>query len=361
MKVSIAVVAILAAVGSLVAQPAVAAPRFVPLNAGQLPALRRDLGLTQDQTASEFAASARASRLEQVLKVQLGDAFGGAVFRPTTGRLEVGVTDPAELAAVRARGADARQVRYSARQLDATVARLNAREAAAPRSITGWGVDPEHNRVTVRVAPGHRAEAERFLSTMDAPGAVVVERTRSPRPHFAVHGGDAYYIANRARCSIGFAVTIGFLSAGHCAELGNSISGYNRQPMGSFATYRFPGADYSLARVNSDWTPRGTLSNGVRVAGSSEAPVGASVCKGGATSGWTCGRIDATNQTVRYEQGTVTGMIETDVPSEPGDSGAPLIAGNQAQGLLSGGDTATTFFYPVRLALAATGATLVIG
>lgn len=359
MKVTIAVVAVLAAAGSFAAQPAVAAPRFVPLNAGLLPAMQRDLGLSPDQASTEIAESFRVSRLDQALREALGDAYGGAVFRPATGRLEVGVTDPAKIDAVRTTGADARQVRYSARELDETVARLNAREPEAPRSITGWGVDPEHDRVTMTVVPGHREDAERFLSSADAPKTDIVERDVAPSPHFDVRGGDPYVIAGRAQCSIGFAVTGGFLSAGHCATLGDSITGYNDEPMGSFATYRFPGADFSLARVNSDWTPRGYLANGVRVAGASQATVGASVCKEGSTSGWTCGRVVSTNQTVRYAQGTVMGMIETDVHSEPGDSGAPLIAGNQALGLLSGGDTSTTFFYPVGPALAATGARLV--
>lgn len=360
MKVTVAVVGILAA-ASLVAQPAAAAaPQFVPLNAGLLPAMQRDLGLSHDQAVGELAASTRASQLARTLQSELGDAFGGSTFLPGTGRLEVAVTDPAKLAMVRASGADVRQVRYSAGQLDATIARLNAREAAAPRSILSWGVDTENNRVTVGVVPGHRAEAERFLAESGAPGSFVVERAQSPRPHFDVRGGDPYFIGN-VRCSIGFAVTIGFLSAGHCAASGNSITGSNDQPMGSFVTSSFPGSDYSLARVNANWMPRGRLANGTRVAGMAEAPIGASVCKDGSTTGWTCGRILATNQTVRYAQGTVVGTIKTDVPSAAGDSGAPLIAGNQAQGLLSGGDDASTYFYPVRAALFATGATLVTG
>ncbi|WP_027946180.1 S1 family peptidase [Amycolatopsis taiwanensis] len=360
MKVPIVVMAIVAT-ASLAAQPADALPSFVPLNAGLLPAMQRDLGLTHDQAVDELTASTRASRLEQALRSQLGDAFGGAMFRPGAGRLEVAVTDPAKLGLVRASGADVRQVRYSARQLDAMVARLNAREAAAPRSITSWGVDTEHNRVTVGVEPGHRAEAERFLAQSGAPDAFVVERAQSPRPQFGVSGGDAYYVGANIRCSVGFAVTIGFLSAGHCAANGRSISGYNREPMGYFVTYSFPGEDYSLARVNPNWMPLGRLANGTRVAGSIEAPVGASVCKDGSTTGWTCGRIEARNQTVRYEQGEVVGAIKTDLHAGAGDSGSPLVAGNQAQGLLSGGDDGSTYFYPVRAALFATGSTLVTG
>jgi hypothetical protein len=352
-------VAVIAAAGALAAQPATAAPGFKPLNPGSLPAMQRDLGLTGRQALAELAASDRADTLAQLLSGRLGDAYGGAVFHPETGRLEVAVADPGMLGLVRDSGADPKPVRFSARQLDSMVDQLNAREDMAPRSILSWGVDPENNEVTMTVTPGGRADAARFLAGSGIGSTVAVREASAPRPLYNVEGGDAYYIDGQARCSVGFAVTVGFLSAGHCAAAGTSITGYNRQPMGSFSTYRFPGADYSLARVNGNWTPRGLINNGTRVSGSLEAPIGTSVCKEGSTSGWTCGRISAKNQTVRYQEGAVTGLIETTVHGEPGDSGSPLIAGNQAQGLLSGGNSTTTYYYPVRAALSATRATLV--
>jgi hypothetical protein len=359
MKVTKAVVAVLATLGALMVEPAAAEPGFTPLNAELLPAMQRDLGITRAAAVAELAASAKANDLERVLLPRLGGAFGGAVFRPSTGRLEVRVTDPGLLGLVRVGGADPKLVPFTEGQLESIVDRLNASAASVPASIVGWGVDTENNRVKVAVIPGGEAEATAFLGGFAAGAAFAIHVTAAPRPLYDVRGGDAYYIAGRARCSVGFSVTVGFLSAGHCAAIGKSITGYNNVPMGSFATYRFPGADYSLAKVNSNWTPRGVVNNGTRVTGTAEAAIGAAVCKQGSTSGWTCGRIQAKNQTVRYAEGTVTGMIETNVHAEPGDSGGPLIAGNQAQGLLSGGDSSTTFFYPVRAALSATGATLV--
>ncbi len=66
----------------------------------------------------------------------------------------------------------------------------------------------------------------------------------------------------------------------------------------------------------------------------------------------------ATNATVNFAEGTVTGMIQTSVCAEPGDSGGPLFASNTALGLTSGGsgDCRTggvTFFQPVTEALQA--------
>ena len=46
-------------------------------------------------------------------------------------------------------------------------------------------------------------------------------------------------------------------------------------------------------------------------------------------------------------------MTATNVRSAAGDSGGGFIAGNSAQGILSGGNTATTYFFPIGAALSA--------
>ncbi|OIJ94997.1 hypothetical protein BIV23_35655 [Streptomyces monashensis] len=62
-----------------------------------------------------------------------------------------------------------------------------------------------------------------------------------------------------------------------------------------------------------------------------------------------------------YQEGTVSGLIQTDVCAEPGDSGGALFDGESALGLTSGGsgdctNGGQTFFQPVPAALAAYGA-----
>lgn len=67
--------------------------------------------------------------------------------------------------------------------------------------------------------------------------------------------------------------------------------------------------------MNASWVPRpivnGYGQGNVTVRGSTEAAVGASVCRSGSTTGWRCGTLQAKNQTVRYAQGTVFGLTRT--------------------------------------------------
>ncbi len=45
----------------------------------------------------------------------------------------------------------------------------------------------------------------------------------------------------------------------------------------------------------------------VAVKGSTQAAVGATVCRSGSTTGWHCGQIQGFNSTVRYAEGSVSG------------------------------------------------------
>lgn len=256
-------------------------------------------------------------------------------------------------------------MKFSSRQLDSTVDTLNAADKAAPASITGWGVDSTTNRVTLTVLQGHTSAADAFLtrSGVDKAAVTVLQTAAKPSLYANIRGGDAYYIGGSSRCSVGFSTTTGFLTAGHCAALtgGGALTGSNGAALGSWGTYRFPGSDYASVRTNSSWTPVGQMNNGTAVRGSSNAATGTSVCKAGSTTGWTCGTVGAKNQSVRYAEGTVNGMTATNVRSAAGDSGGGFIAGNSAQGILSGGNTTVTYFFPIGAALSATGTTLRLG
>ncbi|GAB3490548.1 S1 family peptidase [Amycolatopsis cihanbeyliensis] len=335
-------------------------------------ALERDLGLSEGQAKVRFAAEHRAGELEQRLRKQLGSAFGGAWIPRGDDRLVVAVTTPAQAAKVRAAGALPKVVDDSKADLDAQVAGLDAGKARAPRTITGWYADVEANQVVINTKPGTAAAAQRFAAAHGLAGEAtrINETAESPRPLYDVRGGDAYYIGGGTRCSVGFSVNGGFVTAGHCGDTGASTSGSNQVSQGTFRGSSFPGNDYAWVATNSNWTPRGVVNDygggTVSVAGSQEAPVGSTVCRSGSTTGWHCGTIQARNSSVSYPQGTVSGLIRTSVCAEPGDSGGSLLAGNQAQGVTSGGSGdcssgGTTYFQPVNEILQTYGLSLVTG
>ncbi|BCJ67531.1 S1 family peptidase [Polymorphospora rubra] len=353
-------------------QPALAAPVDAPaadaVSVEILAAMQRDLGLTAPQAEARLAADAKAARTEQSLRGTLGASYGGT-WLAAGNEVVVGVTDAAAVERVRAAGATPRVVAASEAALTAVKDGLDAHGTSAPKSVTGWYVDVTTNTVVVESLPGAAAEAATFV----AASGVKVDRVRvdataqAPQPYYDVRGGDAYYIGG-SRCSVGFSVVGGFVTAGHCGRAGQAVSGYNQVAMGTIAGSSFPGNDYGWVRTNSNWTPRGIVNryNGTNVAvrGSTESAVGASICRSGSTTGWRCGTVQAKNQTVSYPQGQVGGLTRTNACAQGGDSGGSWLSGNQAQGVTSGGSGncttgGTTFFQPLREILSVYGLTLV--
>ncbi|WHT19937.1 S1 family peptidase [Crossiella sp. CA-258035] len=335
-----------------------------------LQAMQRDLGLTAEQAADRVASELKATEVEKSVRDALGNAFAGAHFDEGSAKLVVSVTDAAKAAAVEAAGATAKVVSRTAAALDGVKGALDAAESSLPKGVTGWYVDVKSNNVVVNVQPGAANEARAQLAALPEAAAIkVVETDEAPTPLYDVRGGDAYYMGG-GRCSIGFSVQGGFVTAGHCGRTGTATQGFNRVAQGTFRGSTFPGnGDFGWVATNSNWTPRGVVnrysgSTTVRVAGSSESAVGASICRSGSTTGWRCGTVQAKNQTVRYPQGAVTGMTRTNACAEPGDSGGSWLSGTQAQGVTSGGSGncssgGTTYFQPVNEILSAYGLRLV--
>jgi streptogrisin C len=334
--------------------------------AEMLGALQRDLGLTADEARARLAREDDAGRTDARLRKELGAAYGGAWLTAGATSLVVAVTGKAHAAKVTAAGATAKVVTRSEAQLDAVKSTLDRNAAKAPAaSVPGWYVDVVTNTVVV-LARGDAAAARAFAATAQSGAVRVVATNENPVPLYDVRGGDAYYMGGR--CSVGFSVAGGFVTAGHCGSVGTATQGFNRVAQGTFRGSSFPGNDYAWVQVNTtNWTPQPWVNNyaggNVTVAGSTEAAVGASICRSGSTTGWHCGTVSAKNQTVNYAEGTVTGLTRTNVCAEPGDSGGSYISGQQAQGVTSGGSGnctsgGTTYFQPVNEILSAYGLTL---
>ncbi|MDT0609304.1 alpha-lytic protease prodomain-containing protein [Streptomyces lancefieldiae] len=356
------------------ASPASSAPSAEEpaASAGLLEAMRRDFGLTAAEAEDRLAAERRATDLAPTAQRAAGNAFGGSWFDADAGRLTVAVTadaTPATVRAVRATGAHVRTVEHSARRLDAAKTRIDRLDA--PAGVSGWHVDPAANAVIVDVVSGEHADndVQRFVDRAREAGPVTVRTVPTAPRTFAAGtvGGDPYYTGN-VRCSIGFSVHGGFVTAGHCGRAGAGVSGWDRSYIGTFQGSSFPDNDYAWVSVGSGWWTVpvvlgwGTVSDQL-VRGSNEAPVGASVCRSGSTTHWHCGTVLAKNETVNYSQGAVHQMTKTSVCAEGGDSGGSFISGDQAQGVTSGGwgncsSGGQTWFQPVNEILGRYGLTL---
>ncbi|MFJ4964649.1 S1 family peptidase [Streptomyces sp. NPDC088729] len=315
----------------------------LPAAPALLSAMRRDLGLTEHQASARLADEKAATALEPEAKRAAGSAFGGSWLDARTGRLTIAVTDSGRVDAVRATGAATRLVEHSAQELDAAKARIDA--LPAPSGVSSWHVDPATSRVVVNVVASEQRDNDvrAFVAQARRVAPVTVETIAEAPRTFAAGtvGGDPYYTGN-VRCSIGFSVYGGFVTAGHCGGTGQSVRGWDGSAIGNFQGSSFPGDDYAWVNVaNGWWTVPvvlgwGTVSDQL-VRGSNEAPINASICRSGSTTRWHCGRVLAKNETVNYSQGAVYQMTKTSVCAEGGDSGGSFISGDQAQGVTSGG------------------------
>jgi streptogrisin B len=243
-----------------------------------------------------------------------------------------------------------------------------ARHAVEQSGVRGiaWYVDGAADRVVVtadRTVSAAEVATIKKSAGADA-GAIRINHVRGAfRP--LLSGGDAIY-GDRYRCSLGFNVFSGstyyFLTAGHCGKLETTWytnSGHTTL-IGPTINYSFPDNDYALVRYDNT-----SLSHpgGFTVA---DAFVGESVVRDGSTTGTHTGTVTALNVSVRYVgrlHGVVSGLIQTNVCAEPGDSGGPLYDRTKALGITSGGSGdctsgGTTFFQPVREAANAYGVTV---
>ncbi|WP_405801436.1 carbohydrate-binding protein [Streptomyces sp. NBC_01506] len=342
-----------------------------------LTAMRRDLGLTQAQARHRLANEARAGATAGLLRLELGRAYAGAWVRGAeSARLTVATTDAADIPAIEAKGATATVVPHTLAALEAamtTLDRAAARTAARTTTVDApvRYVDVRTNTLVVQAVRPAAAHALLAAAGIDRDLVRVETSADRPRPLYDIRGGDAYYMNGSGRCSVGFAVTKGtqqgFATAGHCGRPSTTTSGFNQVAQGSFQASTFPGRDTAWVATNSNWTAtpyvKGQGGANVQVTGSTQAPVGASVCRSGSTTGWHCGVIQQHNTSVTYPEGTISGVTHTTVCAEPGDSGGSFISGSQAQGVTSGGSGncssgGTTFYQPVNPLLQAYALTL---
>ncbi|MGC4893549.1 S1 family peptidase [Micromonospora sp. DT31] len=297
---------------------------------------------------------------------KLGDRAAGA-YAGADGTMIVAVTDAAAARQVRAAGATAKLVTRGANQLKAATSEL---ERSAKIPGTAWWTDPATNQVVVSVdSTITGAKLERVKAAAARTGGAVRIEAEAGVLSTRISGGQAIY-AGGGRCSLGFNVRSGstyyFLTAGHCTNIGTTwYSNSSRTTvLGTRTGTSFPGNDYGIVRHSNSANAAGNVSlyNGSTqdITSAGNAYVGQSVRRSGSTTGLRSGSVSALNATVNYAEGSVSGLIRTNVCAEPGDSGGSLFSGTTALGLTSGGSGncssgGTTYFQPVTEALSRYG------
>lgn len=305
---------------------------------------------TQAAPAPEAIAAAMAERL--------GSRSAGSYYDATTGKMIVTITDRADAAVVEAAGGVPRLVERSGADLAKITAVLN-RSARFPG--TSWGVDPIANQVVVSADESVTIEQLAAIRTITSRFGDAVRIERIPGTLDTMINGGAAIYTQAARCSLGFNVRSGgtdfFLTAGHCGNIGEEwyADSAGERLLGTRVHSSFPGDDYAIVRYTTDHPRTGdvTLYGGVQdITEAGEAYVGQSVTRSGSTTGVRSGTVTAVDVTVNYQQGTVHGLIRTNICAEQGDSGGPLFSGTTAIGLTSGGSGncwfgGTTYYQPV--------------
>lgn len=321
------------------------------------------------RTTAGAAASTGADLISRLGTARTAGTWIGADGKPV-----VAVTDDKAATEVRRAGATAKVVSHSMNELKSATGTLRSTPRVAG---TSWAMDYRTNEVVVRAdSTVSAADWSRLTELADGIGGFVrMERTEGT---FTTRLNGALPILSTAgRCSAGFNVTNGrqdfILTAGHCGPDGSVWFADNRArtQVGTTTGQNFPGADYSLVQYDGGRAGEGAdvvsigNGNGVRITGAGDPSVGQRVFRSGSTSGLRDGTVTAVDATVNYPEGTVSGLIETNVCAEPGDSGGPMFSEGIALGLTSGGSGdctvgGTTFFQPVTKAMSELGVQLIV-
>ena len=345
-------------------------PQMLKALAASLDISEKDAAKRLDQQAEQQASLERL-RTEGV---KVDSAYFGS-----DGSLVVNLGDTSAAADVKEAGLTARTPDHGAKDLARVKSALDKRASkVTPEGVTSWGVDVETNTVTIRVADAGSKSAKAFLkAAAKYKDAVRVVKGEKPVAfqQSVLPGSKMTYSGSPGYCSVGYGAKDAsgkdfLVTAGHCVQKGDQLLN-NGSHFATGADTRFAigqnSVDMGVATLESGVsiaTDVETYGNGaVQVQGGERALPGADLCKGGATTGWTCGQVTEYDVTVTYTDQNggpdtvVTGLGRSTVCTEGGDSGGAYISGSQAQGMTSGGpigqtcggvnDTGSSYFQPL--------------
>lgn len=343
-------------------------------------AVQRDLQLTPEQYLQEAALGQELAGFTATARAEYADVFAGA-WLDRNGTPVVGLADgagkDAARSAVRAAGFQVNDVAKSESELRSDLTALNdwldTQPAEVANLVRATAIDIANNDIVLRADAA--ATGLQLPDFLDA-ARIIFAPTPLIRPRGAMHltpvadltapdalfGGDAYAAmggGNALRCSLGFNATDGSgnpvnITAGHCdpnrpspgtgtASEAYVLASEGLGPkIGTFTKTSLDNHDYSLIAPTVDARHR-FENNGVRIpmsaplaiTGTADPVVGAPVCKSGVTTGYSCGTVNAVDQTVQVGARSLTNGFSTTICALQGDSGGTIVTGTLALGVSS--------------------------
>ncbi|MBF6453087.1 S1 family peptidase [Nocardia cyriacigeorgica] len=352
------------------------------LPAELITAVSRDLKISADEYLRRADLAQQVAAFSATAQRQFPQVFGGA-WLDDAGKAVVALAPGSGIdearAAAESAGFEVRNVAKSQSALrgekSAFERWLDEQPEPVASLVRGVVIDTVNNSIAVRVdKPGLP------MPSFVDPARVIVmappvagEALPSADPIAEVTGaslagGDGYAsVAGRTslRCSFGFngvdrdGATVN-VTAGHCnpdiasAGGGNAAAVHELLPgdklggkLGTFSKSVLGNQDYSIVRIADQARDR-FANNAVRVPGA--APilvdgvatpvVGAPVCKSGSRTGFSCGVVNAVDQTVQVGDRQLTQSFSANICALPGDSGGPIVTGRLALGISSASSVA---------------------
>ncbi|UIX29146.1 S1 family peptidase [Streptomyces sp. GQFP] len=314
-------------------------------------------------------------------QARLGKDYGGS-YLDASGTYVTNVTTRRAEQVARAASLNPRLVPYSESTLSGVVKRLGAVKTDRGVSLS-YSVDAPSDKVVVNAAPKDKPAVRRILAATRTPAAMVDVRTVTPSratgaPEFQddIYGGlqigmNSPVGQGGSGCTSGFVFTDNkrgsqdfggeyLVTAYHCGSPGTRVyrgTHFLGTTDSIWNNYRHDWTSVRLSQSDSTIVPQPWVYNslhGVRkVNGFIHSSQGDTVCHQGATSGFRCGRVAASNVTFSSGGRTVTGLVKVAMADEdkslPGDSGGPwytreltVNGGIYAYGIHSAGDQEQT-------------------
>jgi streptogrisin D len=224
---------------------------------------------------------------------------------------------------------------------------LSVRTAAAAVAVSALAAGALLTAPATQAAPPLTAS----VSATSFQGGDPIPGTRCTIGFNVRDSSNVYYFLTSRRCG-GYVGYVFYTDSTRTTVLGTTVG-------------ISPGnKDYAIVKYASGISHPGAVNiyNGASqdITSAASAYVGEPVKRSGSGTGVRSGTVTAINVTVYYAEGTVNGMIKTNICFESGDAGGPLFDGAKAIGLASGGSGncstgGTTYFQPVTEPLAVYG------